>query len=61
METYQYTMWLMWPKAGDPGEIVRHLVDSLNHCLEVARYYESTIAADGVAHWTYTCTQFLGA
>ena len=60
METYILTVWLMWPKAGDPGEIVRHLVDSLESCHAMANYYFATIARDGVTHWAWSCVLELG-
>ena len=60
MQTYIYTMWLMWPKAGDPGEIVRHAVDSLEHCRAIADYYFATIAADGVTYWAWSCVEQWG-
>ncbi len=59
METYILTIWLLWPKVaavGQPSEIVRHVLDSLESCQAVAAYYLATVAADGVDSLAWTCT-----
>lgn len=62
METYVLTVWLMWPKVanGHPGEIVRHIVDSLTFCEKLAEYYAKTVTADGVDSLAWSCVQQMG-
>ncbi len=58
METYLLTLWLLWPRlaTGQPSEIVRHVLDSLESCQAVAAYYLATVAADGVDSLAWVCT-----
>ena len=62
METYLLTLWLLWPKVttGQPSEIVRHVVDSLESCQALAAYYTMTVAADGVESLAWSCVVQLG-
>ncbi len=62
METYIFTIWLLWPKAatGQPSEIIRHLLDSIESCAAVAEYYLATVAADGVDSIAWSCVIQLG-
>ncbi len=59
---YLLTVWLMWPKAitGQPGEIVRHIVDSLTVCRAIAEYYGATVAGDGVMRIATSCIPLWG-
>ncbi len=58
METYLLTIWLLWPRLphGQPSEIVRYVLDSLESCQAVAAYYLATVAGDGVESLAWVCT-----
>ena len=60
--TYLLTVWLLWPKVatGQPSEIIRHVVDSLDSCRAIADYYITTVAADGVDSIAVSCVQHWG-
>ena len=60
--TYLLTVWLLWPKAtsGQPSEIVRHVVDSLDSCRTLANYFIATVAGDGVFLIAMSCVQLWG-
>lgn len=60
--TYLLTVWLLWPRvaAGQPSEIIRHVVDSLDSCHIIVDYYMATVVGDGVAFIASSCVQLWG-
>ncbi len=63
METYTFTIWLLWhPTAAGyrTSEIIRHIVESILECLAYEAYYTATLAADGVESIAVSCVQALG-
>ncbi len=62
METYILTLWLLWPKVatGQPSEIIRHVVDSLESCQWLAGFYLAVVGADGVESLAWSCVQQIG-
>ena len=54
METFLFTLWVLWPNGTD-SVILRWLVATMAECERLALWYAATLRADGVDSIAWRC------